>query len=148
MMHSYFKCDRAREALVLFNQMPDYKVQPNQDCCMLAVRILAKNKDFEQVTAVVQLFEEQNWKMDSPTLFCIIEALAESGDTESCLKFFDKRHDLIQSTDLGLWTKMLQILANHATMDIFYKYYKIAKTELPRCDSVFYTGIVLIEEFC
>lgn len=142
MMHSYFKCEMAREALLLFNQMPDYGIQPNQDCCMLALRILAKNSDFDQVEAIVKLFEEKQWKLDSSALFCIIESYANAGNLDKCLHYFDMRRNLLQATDLGIWTKLLQILAQQGTMEQFWKYYTTARSELSRCDSVFYTAIM------
>lgn len=142
MIHSYFKCDMVREALVLFNQMPEYGIQPNQDCCMLALRILVKNKDFDQVDALVKLFQNKRWTMDSSDLFCIIEGYANAGDIKKCISYFDKRFDLLRFADLGIWTKMLQILAYQGTMENFWHYYQMSRTEIRRCDSVFYTGIV------
>lgn len=133
-----------REALLLFNQMTDYGIQPNQDCCMLVIRILAKNNDFEKVQAVLQLFESNGWNLESNALFSIIESYANLGDVEKCIKYFEMRHRLLQGTDLGLWTKMLQILAQQGTMEQFWKYYLEARAELPRCDSVFYTGKILL----
>lgn len=142
MMHSYYQCDMHREALVLFNQMPEYGIPINQDSCMLAIRILAKNRDFEQLDAVMHLFEANHWNMDASGFFYAIEACAEAGDVERSIKFFERRKKLIRVPDLGLWTKMLQVLAQKGTMEQFKKYYLQARTEVERFDSIFYTAIL------